>query len=276
MVIGSIIAISALGLTLIFGILNFINVAYGEYLTIGAYVAFAIVTVTDLSLALAIVLSVLIGGVLGYALHKMVFQFFKNRNSIILLIVSIGLAFILRNVVRIVWSTETKRYPKPIRATPELFGIRILPLDLIIVGVTLATLIAVTLLLVKTRIGIAMRAASSNFDLARVRGINTSRLILFVWLIVGMIGALSGILLGLHGRLSPTMGFYLLIPMFAAVILGGIGDPRGAVVGGYILGIVQEISVAVFATEYKPLTGLVIVVVILLTKPTGIVGDSTR
>jgi branched-subunit amino acid ABC-type transport system permease component len=127
-----------------------------------------------------------------------------------------------------------------------------------------------------TDVGIAMRAASDDTSLARVRGIDTERLVVYVWIVGGAVAGLAGIMLGLDAQLRPNMGFTALIPIFAAVILGGIGDPVGAVVGGYAIGVAQELSVIVIPSEYKALIGLVVLVAGLLARPDGIFGEATR
>ena len=145
-----------------------------------------------------------------------------------------------------------------------------------IVALSLVVLAATFVLLRRTDIGIAMRAASNDTDLARIRGVDTERLVLYVWVVGGVIAAIAGVMLGLDAQLRPSMGFLTLIPIFAAVILGGIGDPVGAVVGGYAIGLLQEMSVVVIPTEYKPLVGLALLVVGLLTRPDGLFGEATR
>jgi branched-subunit amino acid ABC-type transport system permease component len=276
LVSGSLIALGALGLTLIFGILDFINIAYGEYMALGAFIAFGLNTGVGLPVVVSGIVAVAAMGPIAVALDKAVFQHFRNRSAIVLLVVSIGLSFILRNVIRVIWGSGSHRFDVPIEQAPTYFGIQILPDQVVIVVLSLAVLGATFLLLRKTDVGIAMRAASDDTDLARIRGIDTERLVLYVWLVGGFIAAIAGVMLGLDSQLRPTMGFLALIPIFAAVILGGIGDPVGAVVGGYAIGLLQEMSVVVIPTEYKPLVGLALLVVGLLTRPDGLFGEATR
>jgi branched-chain amino acid transport system permease protein/neutral amino acid transport system permease protein len=146
----------------------------------------------------------------------------------------------------------------------------------VIIAMSLIILGLLFLLLHRTRIGIAMRAASDDTDLARLRGIDTKRLVIYISLVGGIIAALAGIMLGLDSNLRPNMGFIALIPIFAAVILGGIGDPTGAVIGGYVIGIGQEVSVAFIPSEYKPVVGLLLLIIGLLTRPDGLFGEATR
>ncbi|WP_435348908.1 branched-chain amino acid ABC transporter permease [Haloarchaeobius sp. HRN-SO-5] len=276
LVSGSLIALGALGLTLIFGILDFINIAYGEYMALGAFIAYGLNTTTDLPIVVVAVVGVLAVGPIAVGLDKLVFQHFRNRSSIVLLVVSIGLAFILRNLIRVVWGSGSKRFDVPIQTAPSYFGVQILADQVAIVLLSLVVLGLTFVLLRKTDIGIAMRAASADMDLARIRGIDTERLVVYVWFVGGIIAGIAGVMLGLDGQLRPTMGFLALIPIFAAVILGGIGDPVGAVVGGYAIGLLQEVSVVVIPTEYKPLVGLALLVVGLLLQPDGVFGEATR
>ena len=276
LVTGSLIALGALGLTLIFGILDFINIAYGEYMALGAFIAFGLNTQVGLPIVVSGAIAIVVMGPIAIALDKAVFQHFRNRTPIVLLVVSIGLSFILRNVIRVVWGSGSKRFDVPIEEAPTYFGIQILPDQVVIILLSLVVLGLTFVLLRKTDIGIAMRAASDDTDLARIRGIDTERLVLYVWLVGGAIAAIAGVMLGLDSQLRPTMGFLTLIPIFAAVILGGIGDPVGAVVGGYAIGLLQEMSVVVIPAEYKPVVGLALLVVGLLTRPDGLFGEATR
>ncbi|WP_372912160.1 branched-chain amino acid ABC transporter permease [Salinigranum sp.] len=276
LVTGSLIALGALGLTLIFGILDFINIAYGEYMALGAFIAFGLNTQVGLPIAASGALAIVAMGPIAVALDKAVFQHFRDRSAIVLLVVSIGLSFVLRNVIRVVWGSGSKRFDVPIEQAPSYFGVQILPDQVAIVVLSLVVLALTFGLLRKTDIGIAMRAASNDTDLARIRGVDTERLVLYVWVVGGVIAAIAGVMLGLDAQLRPTMGFLTLIPIFAAVILGGIGDPVGAVVGGYAIGLTQELSVVVIPSEYKPLVGLALLVVGLLTRPDGLFGEATR
>ncbi|MFC6954697.1 branched-chain amino acid ABC transporter permease [Halorubellus litoreus] len=276
LVSGSLIALGALGLTLIFGILDFINIAYGEYMALGAFIAYGLNTSTELPIYAVAVVGLFATGPLAVAMDKLVFQHFRDRSSIVLLVVSIGLAFILRNLIRVIWGSGSKRFDVPIEAAPTYFGVQILADQVAIVALSLVALGVTFLLLRRTDIGVAMRAASDDTDLAQLRGVDTERLVTYVWLVGGIIAGLAGVMLGLDGQLRPTMGFLALIPIFAAVILGGIGDPVGAVVGGYAIGLLQEVSVIVIPTEYKPLVGLALLVVGLLVRPDGVFGEATR
>ena len=275
-VVGSIISVSALGLTLIFGILNFINIAYGDYMATGAYLAFAVNAQLGLPLAVAIAAGVggmAVGAVL---IDKLVFEHFRTSSPVTLLIVSIGVAFFIRNLIRAIWGPTGNFYDVPIEASPNLFGVRYSVEQVSIIAVSLLLLAAVYVLLRRTRIGIAMRAASDDRTLTRIRGVDTERLVLYVWIVGGAIAGIGGIMLGLDAQIRPNMGFTALIPIFAATILGGIGDPKGAVAGGFAIGILQETSVVIIPSEYKFAVALAALIVGLLLRPDGLFGEATR
>jgi neutral amino acid transport system permease protein len=273
-VLGSLIALAALGLTLLFGLLNFINIAYGEYLAWGAYIALG-AKWADVPFILAIALGAIGAGVIAVITDRVVFTQFSDRDPVVLLVVSIGVAFMLRNLIRVVYGGSTYFYEIGGEA-PVVLGIRVLPAQIVIVTLSALILAVVFLILNKTRIGIAMRAASDDTDLARIRGINTKRLVIYVSLIGGVIAGIAGTMLGIDSNITPTMGFLFLIPIFAAVILGGIGDPVGAVVGGYALGIGQNLSIMFIPSEYTPAFALLILIIGLLTRPNGLFGEATR
>jgi branched-subunit amino acid ABC-type transport system permease component len=205
-----------------------------------------------------------------------VFQHFRTRSPITLLIVSIGVAFFLRNLIRAIWGPSGHFYELPMEANPSYLGIRFSVEQVAIMVVSLLLLLGVYVMLQRTRVGIAMRAASDDRMLSRIRGVDTEKLVLYVWIVGGAIAGLGGIMLGLDAQLRPNMGFTALIPIFAAVILGGIGDPKGAVAGGYSIGVIQEMSVAFIPTEYKFGVGLLVLIVGLLTRPDGLFGEATR
>lgn len=273
-VVGSLIALAALGLTLLFGLLNFINIAYGEYLAWGAYIALG-AKWADVPFILAIVLGAIGAGLIAVITDRIVFKQFSDRDPVVLLVVSIGVAFMLRNLIRVVYGGSIHFYNVGGEA-PVVLGIRVLPAQVIIVTLSIVILAIVFLILNRTRIGIAMRAASDDTDLARIRGIDTKRLVIYVSLIGGVIAGIAGVMLGIDSNINPTMGFLFLIPIFAAVILGGIGDPVGAVVGGYALGIGQNLSIIFIPSEYTPAFALLILIIGLLTRPSGLFGEATR
>jgi branched-subunit amino acid ABC-type transport system permease component len=282
LVVGSIFAVAALGLTLIFGVLDFILVCYGEYLALGAYFAWVAYVDFGIPIFVAVMIAMIGVAIISYVLDKTVFQYFRadDRDRVTLLIVSIGIAFILRNVIRIIWGTRSRAFRRQgagVTESIEVAGVFIQPSQPIIIGASLVMLGVTFLVLRRTDVGIAMRAASDDLDLVRLRGIDTERLVVYVWLIGGAIAGLSGVLLGINAQVRPVMGFFAIILIFGAVIAGGIGSPTGAVGGGYLMGFIREMSVALgIPTNYKIAVAFVVFIGILLWRPDGLFGTSTR
>jgi len=270
---GSLIALAAVGLTLLFGTLNFINVAYGEYMALGAYFTFLFNSQLGLSFWVGLPGGIVLTAITIVGIEKLFFRPFSEREPIVLLIVSIGVAFILRSIIRIIWSTSVRRYDVPSGegSVTDLF--RLFPNQVAILVISIVMMILVYATLQRTSIGVAMRAVSDNTNLAQLRGINTDRIILYVVLLGGGLAGLAGAMLGLDSQLRPLMGFQFLIPVFAAVVLGGIGSPVGAVISGYIIGLTQEFSLIILPAEYEPVVGLLVLVAALLLRPEGLFAE---
>lgn len=260
--LGTIIALGAIGLTMVYGILKFAHIAHGDFMTLGAYIAFFLIGTLfprigvqgaglgpftfgyPLLLALPLTMAVLVA--VGIGLDLAVYRRLRRRgvSMVVLAMTSLGIAIALRGLVQILWGGGTEQYPRLSRPFYQLpMGVRIPPDGLFIMAVTLALVVALYLFLTRTKMGKAMRATSDNPDLARVSGINTQHVIWWTWAIVAALAATAGVLLAVfQAQLLPIMGWRYLIPLFAAVILGGIGNPFGALVGAFIIGVTSEVS----------------------------------
>lgn len=274
LIIGSTIALAAIGLTLIFGILDFINFAHGEYLTLGAYSAFVLNVTFGLPFIIAALVAIPITVALALSIDKVVFYPLRKRGvgGLALLITSVGLSIVLRNSIEMIWSSEPRRLAVGGAEAIAVAGVRITVVQIAIILVSLLLMVAVHLLLTRTVLGISMRATASNSALALSSGVNTERVVMWTWIIGAGLTAIAGVLIGLNTVIRPSMGFGLLLVMFAAVILGGIGDAYGAMLGGLAIGMAQEISVAFISASYKPAVAFTIMVVLLLWKPEGLRG----
>lgn len=269
--IGSIIALTAVGLTLTYGILRLSNFAHGDFMTMGAYLSWFANT-----LGLNLWLSMLVGTVgtilLMLASEWLLWQPLRNRKTspTTLIIVSIGLALLLRNTILFIWGGDNQAYNIPIAPAIDVFNIKIAYYRVITIILTLIALIALHFILQKSKIGKAMRAVADNVDLARISGINVEQVVIFTWIITGILTALGGSMYGLITGIRPNMGWFLILPMFASVILGGIGNVYGAILGGLIIGISQEMSVPFLGSDYKLGVALVIMMIILFIRPQGL------
>jgi neutral amino acid transport system permease protein len=269
--VGSIISLAAVGLTLTYGILRLANFAHGDLMTLGAY--FALVANLSgvniwLSIALAAVLTI------GVALvtEKLIWGPMRERraSATTLIIISIGLALFLRNGIILIWGAANQRYNLPVVPALNLFELRIPQNRLIVFALAIGAIVALHSLLQYTKIGKAMRAVADNVDLARVAGINVERVVIWTWVIAAGLTAVGGGMYGMITAVRPTMGWLQILPMFAAVILGGIGNPYGAIAGAFVIGIAQEVSTYWIATEYKLGVALLMMIGVLLFRPQGI------
>jgi len=271
-VVGSIISLGAIGVSLVFGILRFANFSAGDLMTIGAFYAFAIVVGLDLPMPLGFVIAAAATAATAVAIDRTVYRFLRRTPPVILLISSFGMALILRSLVQIIWGPSNQVYESGIQLPYVVAGVRIKPDQLYIVAGAVVLVAALHLFLQRTKTGKAMRAMADNVDLARVTGVDTERVVVWTWIIAGVMAAAAGIFLGIDTRLHPVMGFRMLLPIFAAVILGGIGKPYGAIVGGLVIGIAQELSTLVFAPPYKDAVAFALLVGMLVFRPQGLLG----
>jgi branched-chain amino acid transport system permease protein/neutral amino acid transport system permease protein len=285
--LGGIISLGAIGLTLVYGVLKFPNFAHGALLTLGAYFAYSIASALPLGaplrpfsfgmeLMLAMLLAIPLVALVALAMDRVLFRPLRQRGASLVLfaMASLAGAFFLRSCIYLIWGSDFLFY-YPGRANPALTlpaGIRI-QADQIFVFIPAAVLVILTgLLLGRTRMGKAMRATANNPDLAQVRGINTERVIAWTWVLGASLAAAGGVMYGLASQLRPEMGFVLLLPMFAAAIMGGIGSPAGAIVGAIIIGIAQQVSAAFLNPAYGPAVAFILLVIVLVIQPNGLFG----
>lgn len=279
---GVVIAITAVGLSLIFGTIHLINFAHGELVTIGATVAFFLnvsPTGPTWHLIAAAVAAVAFGAVLGGAIGRGVWRPLRRRGTglINLFIVTIGLSLLLRHVVLVLFGTRPASYAQyDIQRAIDLGPIGVTPRDLTVTALAVLALLGVSALLQKTRIGTAIRAVSVNRDLAEASGIDVQRVVLVVWMLGGGLAALGGVFFGLVEIVSWDMGFKLLLLMFAGIILGGLGSAYGAMVGSLVIGIVAQVSTLWFPIDLQYAWALLTLVVVLLVRPQGILGRRER
>jgi branched-chain amino acid transport system permease protein len=299
---GSIVALGAIGLTLISSILNFFNFAYGDLFTLGAFVTLLFLgllgdwgTFLGLSFGWGLVvstfLSVLVMVAVMLLIDRLFFKPLRNLGvtPLFMSLASLGLAFILRAIINIAWGPEIRYYSAAIQISRKLpLGIRVKPDEFFIVICALVLVAVVYLFLKKARMGKAMRAFSDNPTLAKASGVETNRVITWTWIIAGALIAVSGTLYGIQVQLRPIMGWHFLIPLFVAVIMGAVGSFWGALIGGMVIGVSEELITGLIQnmfnsmqieadmSVYKPAVAFVLVVVILILKPHGIFGKEER
>lgn len=287
-VLGATLALGAIGLTLTYNILRFANFAHGEFLTFGAYFGLLFVGLSGGSaalgpftfgwsfvggLAVALVLTAALALVLDWVLYR---PLRRSDVTVALVIASFGASLMLRNVIVFLWGSQPEYYTRSIAIAREVLpGVRLSANEVFVVLLTAVLMVALHLFLTRTRLGRQMRAVSDNPALAQVTGIDVRRIVRWVWIIGGGLAAVGGAMFGLTVQISPEMGFTLILPMFAAAILGGIGSIYGAALGGLIIGVAQSLSVAFIDPAYKPAVAFLLMFLILLVHPTGILGEKT-
>ena len=269
--VGSVIALSAVGLTLTYGILRLSNFAHGDFMTLGAYLTW-VANTSGINIWLSMGVGAL--GTVGAMLvsELLLWKPMRDRRatSTTLIIISIGLALFIRSAILLIWGSGNQSYDLPLVQAVEIGGVRVAFYRVVVIGFAVVAAVVLYFLLQKSKVGKAMRAVADNIDLARVSGINVERVVLWTWVITGVLTALSGTLYGLITLIRPNMGWFLILPLFASVILGGIGNPYGAILGGLIIGLAQELSIPVLGPQYKLGVALLAMVAFLLIRPQGL------
>lgn len=269
---GSVIAVGAVGLTLSYGVTRFINFAYGEFLTYGAYAALLLAGI-GVGVPAATAVAVALVAILGVAIARVFFTPLRERGPLPLLITSIGVAFVLRNLLRAGVGTSSHQLPVPLMR-PWTFGDLYLgPIAALVLAVSVATMLVVHLLLSRTMLGKKMRATSGNRELASIAGIDTEGIIRRTWLISAGTGALAGVMLAVQfPPFRPVMGWNFLLVVFAATLLGGIGKPYGAMLGSLVVGVSMSLGTTFLSADYTMGYAFFILVGVLLIRPEGIAG----
>lgn len=273
-IMGSILALAAIGLTTVYKILGFPNFAHGDIITFGAYMALFLNLSFNMPLIFSLIGAIGLGCLLGTVLEKSIWKPLRDKGAgnVTMLIASIGLALFLRNFILFAFGGSAKAYNLPIFKGMEFFGIVVTKYELLVVVSSFILMFLVYFLLTRTKLGKSMRALADNKDLARISGIDVNRVILGTWIIGIALAVIAGFFYGLITVIRPNMGWYLLLPLFAAVILGGIGNPYGAMLGGMLIGISQELSIIFIPAGYKAAVSFGLIIILLLWKPKGLLG----
>jgi neutral amino acid transport system permease protein len=272
--LGSVYALGAVGLTLVYGILKLVNFAHGDFLTFGAFMAYLVNVTWDAPLVFGIFFAMAMTALLGVMFERVMWGPMRAKKAglLQLLLMSIGLAFLIRYGVQYAWGSEVRSLDVNNVATVNFLGLRLGRTELIVIIVGFVVLVAIGLLLKFSLLGKQMRALSDDLDLAETAGIDTSRVVLYTWVFAGALAGLAGVLAGAVTDVRPELGFGLLLPIFAAVILGGIGDAFGALAGGIVLGLMIEWSTLYIDFRWKTAVGFAVLILVLILRPQGILG----
>ena len=274
-VAGGILALPAVAFSLLWKLLRFPNFAVSTYLTIGAFAAFAANHGLGWRIEWAWLAALVVTGAVAWLVDRVAFRPMRERRPFALAIASIGVAFFLENAIRFVWGNDYRSYDVPVTRAMAWQGLRVGREQLAILGVAVLLMLLVQAFLNRTRLGIAMRASADNPVLARVKGLPTERIVGFATLGGGALAGGAGVFLGLDTTIDPLLGAGLIIAVFAASILGGIGSAPGALLGALIVGIMEEVSTIAIPPTYKSAVGFVIILAALLVRPHGLLGART-
>lgn len=267
---GATISLAAVGLTLSYGVSRFINFAYGEFLTLGAFAA-VFLTKAAVPVPFAIIVASVAVGILGVGINYGFYRPLREHGTVPLLITSFGIAFILRTTLRGIVGSQGYSFELPLLRPLEVGGVFFPILDLIILAVSALVLLGVFALLNWTTAGVKMRATSGNRNLARVSSIDVDRVGTYVWFISAAIAALAGGLLALRLQpFTPMLGWELLLVIFAATILGGIGRPLGAAIGSILIGLTMSFGATYLSSSYTTSYAFFVLVGSILVRPEGL------
>ena len=277
-VTGSIYVLMAIGLTIIYKVLKFANFSHAELVTFGAYMAYIINVYLGMNIIYGLIIAFLLTGFLGIITDRLVFIKLRNKRSdvISMMIASIGIGLVVRQSIQEVWGPQLRWYTFE-DTSYDVLGGSITGLQIYILLISSPLIFLLHFLFTKTVLGKAMRAISDNPQLAMASGIDTEKILLWVWFIGGGLAGIAGVFRGADTRLVPILGWEILLPAFAIVILGGIGSFYGAIIAAYLLGFSENIGVAVLSelsisTGYRPAIAFFILILVLILRPEGILG----
>ncbi|MFG6403986.1 MULTISPECIES: branched-chain amino acid ABC transporter permease [unclassified Microbacterium] len=275
---GLLLALAAIGISLIFGTTGVNNFAHGEMLTFGAIFFYIFTTMLGWNVIVALLVTLVLSTAFGWTQDAVLFQPLRKKGVglVQVLIVTIGLSIVVRYLFLFFFGGGTQNINIGITDTVSLGPVTITLTSLVSMGISIVFLILVGYFLTRTRIGKATRAVSDNASLAAASGINVDRVIRIVWMMAGFLTGLSGILYGLYRGVTWDMGFAILLLLFAAVTLGGLGSAFGALVGSLIIGLITELSTIIIPPDLRYAVALVVLIGVLLIRPQGVLGRKER
>ena len=274
---GSIYAMGAFGLVLIFKTMDTVNFAQGKMAMFSAFVAWACINIFHMPYALAFIVAVIFGGVLGMVIERIFLRPVQDSSPLTLIIISLGLVMILDGVAGWIFGFTTKTMPEAIQGEPLTIALaKISPHNLLIIGVTLLVMLGIFLVFKYTMAGIAIRATAQDIVTSYLMGINVSRVFSLTWIVSGALGALAGIMIAPVTFLSTTMMDEVQLKAFSAAVLGGFTSLGGAVVGGLILGVMENLVAGYISTEFKSTFAFALIILVLWIKPSGLLGKVQR
>ncbi|MCC7669754.1 MAG: branched-chain amino acid ABC transporter permease [Leuconostoc pseudomesenteroides] len=278
LMLGSVYALLALGYTMVYGIIKLINFAHGDIYMLGAYFGYFFIKVLHLNFFIALVLAMAVSAVIGVLIEYIAYRPLRHSPRIAVLISALGISFLLENGMTYLYGSDQRSFPQAIKTVQyHFYGIQVSNIQLIIAVTSIVLMLLLTYVVKRTKMGRAMRAVSADPDAATLMGININHTISFTFAIGSALAAAGGVLIGLYyNSIDPLMGMTPGLKAFVAAVLGGIGIIPGAAVGGWLIGILETMVQATSFSAYKDAVVYAMLIVILLIKPTGILGKNKR
>jgi len=276
--LGSIYALTAIGFTMVYGIISLINFAHGDIYMVGAFIALSALTLLKLPLILAFIIGMLGAAAVGIFIARFAYRPLFESNRINIFLAAIGASILLENFAMLVWGPQTNSFPTVVtNVSYNVLGLKFTNLQLIILITAAILMVALTILVQKTKLGVAMRCTAQDMDTARLMGINTDRMVYSTFALGSILGAAAGVLVGMYYQaVYPMMGFMPGLKAFVAAVLGGIGSIPGAMLGGLVLGLSESLGAAYISSGFRDGIAFIILILILLIKPSGILGKSSQ
>jgi branched-subunit amino acid ABC-type transport system permease component len=276
LIAGSVYAMIAVGLTMVYGVCRFINFAHGELVAWAAYLCWMLTSPRiGMPFPAAVPLALAMTALIGLAQNNVMFQPLRNKGAVSLLIASIGMSYFLRSAIQFFWGSDIVAFNLPVSRGLMLMGLTITRTQLLMVAAAAASFAILWFLLNRTLLGKSLRAVSDHQELAGIMAIDLKKAFRTVWALAALFAGTGGILLAVDTSLEPAMGLANLVKAFAAVLLGGAGNVWGALAGGIMIGVAENLSVAVVPTDYKDFIAFAAIFLLLLVKPRGIFSVAT-
>jgi branched-chain amino acid transport system permease protein len=274
---GSLYALVAVGFVIIFGTLNLVTFAHGEVYMVAAFVGYFALAVYHLPWPLALLAGMVAGAVLGMATEKLAFRPMRSAGHMPPLLITIGLSVILKDLAVIVWGAENRAVPSIYQQTIQVAGVHVSVLQLVILALACALVGVLRLLLHRTRMGRAMRATAQDHEAAYAMGVNINRVFSVAFALASALGGAAGVLVGIYyNTVYATMGSTAGLKGFAACIFGGLTSIPGAILGGLIIGVVENLTVQFMASGYRDVVAFLVMVAVLIVRPQGLLGKTLR
>jgi len=272
---GIVIALIALGLTIVFGVMDVVNFAHGEFYMLGAFCGYSLLFIIH-NFWLAIIMAGIAVGLMGFLIEMAMFRPLYGRDPIFHLLLTFGLGMILRETARLIWGGETRRVEAPVMGTIDFLGITYPLYRLMILGIGILILVGIWYILTKTEAGVTLRASSQDRQMSWALGINVARVYTFTFVTGVALAAVAGVLMSPIYFVYPTMGIDAILRAFIVVIIGGMGSIAGAVVASLLIGQVESLASLWISPTWAETLVFVVLIVTMVVKPTGLFGRKGR